>query len=141
MTGKQGTRHRKLAGFLLPMPSAAPTPCRRPGCGALVRDGSGYCVAHQGDRRAGKFADRRRGSRHARGYGKDWEKTRVRILRRDNGLCQPCLKNHRVTPASQVDHIVPKAEGGTDEDENLQSICLDCHKVKTAKEANRGRGV
>jgi hypothetical protein len=28
------------------MPSAAPKPCTAPGCGKLVRDGSGRCEAH-----------------------------------------------------------------------------------------------
>ena len=122
------------------MPVSAPRPCKHPGCGQLVRDGSGYCLAHQGDKVIGKFADRRRGSRHERGYGSDWERTRKRILMRDKGLCQPCLRVGRPRPARQVDHIVPKFEGGTDDDDNLQSICKECHDGKTAAEARRGRG-
>lgn len=42
-------------------------------------------------------------------------------------------------PAVAVDHIVPKAEGGTDEDENLQAICKRCHKLKTEAESLRAR--
>lgn len=122
------------------MPIAAQKPCRHPGCGKLCRDGSGYCEAHQGDRKLNKFADERRGSRHERGYGSEWEKTRKRILARDAGLCQPCLKVGRVTVAKQVDHITPKGEGGTDADSNLQAICPACHQAKTAEEARRGRG-
>jgi 5-methylcytosine-specific restriction endonuclease McrA len=53
---------------------------------------------------------------------------------RDNGLCQPCLKGSRVSRASQVDHIIPKADGGNDDDNNLQSICVACHRAKTATE-------
>lgn len=121
------------------MPVSAPKPCRHAGCSKLVRDGSGYCESHQSDRKLGKFADARRGSRHERGYGTDWDKKRTRILRRDNGLCQPCLRGGRVTAATQVDHVVPKEEDGTDADENLQAICTDCHKAKTAEEAKRGR--
>ena len=122
------------------MPNAAPRPCRHPGCGQLVHDGSGYCASHQGDRKLGKFADDRRGSRQERGYGAEWEVTRKRILRRDKGLCQVCLKVGKFRPARQVDHRVPKFEGGTEDDDNLQSICLDCHKAKTAAEAIRARG-
>lgn len=118
------------------------------GCGCLVSDGTGYCEAHQAERKANKFGDDRRGSRHERGYGAAWDKRRVRILRRDRGLCQPCLQQGVVTKATQVDHIRNKAEakaaGWTDEqidaDENLQSICTECHKVKTAAEARKGRG-
>lgn len=105
----------------------------------MVRDGSGFCEQHQGDRKIGKFADERRGSRQARGYGAEWERTRKRILNRDKGLCQPCLKVGRFRPAKQVDHIVPKFEDGTDDDGNLQSICKDCHDAKTAEEAKRAR--
>ncbi|EHS1339913.1 HNH endonuclease, partial [Escherichia coli] len=36
--------------------------------------------------------------------------------------------------AKTVDHIIPKAHGGTDADCNLQSLCWPCHKAKTARE-------
>jgi len=121
------------------MPIAAPKPCRHACCGQLVHDGSGYCSAHQSDRKLGKFADDRRGSRQARGYGAEWEITRKRILSRDKGLCQPCLKTGRYRPAKQVDHIIPKFEGGSEDDANLQSICKPCHDEKTAAEALRAR--
>lgn len=123
------------------MPTAAPKPCKHAGCGQLVRDGSGYCQKHRDDRSTGKFGDDRRGSRQERGYGAEWERTRKRILRRDKGLCQPCLKQGRPRPAKQVDHILPKFEGGTDDDGNLQAICVGCHQDKTAGEAKRARGV
>jgi 5-methylcytosine-specific restriction protein A len=100
-----------------------------------VRDGSGYCAAHQSDRKVNKFADDRRGSSTERGYGAAWARLRKVILSRDKGLCQPCLKIGRYRPAQQVDHIVSKTSGGTDAESNLQSICLDCHQAKTAREA------
>lgn len=126
------------------MATLAPKPCRHPGCSALVSDGSGRCEKHRVAR--GSFADRSRGSRHERGYGTEWDKRRERILQRDNGLCQECLRHGRVTgvggkPYSAfVDHIIPKAEGGTDDDENLQTLCRTCHTAKTDIEKNRGRG-
>jgi 5-methylcytosine-specific restriction protein A len=43
----------------------------------------------------------------------------------------------RPTPATQVDHIRPKAKGGTDEPANLQSICDECHKAKTLADEGR----
>ncbi len=67
-------------------------------------------------------------SRHKRGYGAAWDKLRKRILERDKYLCQPCLiERGRPTPATQVDHKQPKAHGGTDDPENLRSICRPCH--------------
>lgn len=103
---------------------------------------SGYCADHVDDQHIGRFADPLRGSRKARGYGSEWERIRKLVLSRDKGLCQPCLAEGKYRTARQVDHIVPKAKGGTDDDSNLQSICVDCHQRKTqqeAKEARRGR--
>ena len=79
-------------------------------------------------------------SRHKRGYGSAWDKIRLIVLKRDNGLCQ-CSKCQggkiRVTPATEVDHIIPKAKGGTDRLDNLQAINKQCHKKKTAREQGR----
>jgi 5-methylcytosine-specific restriction endonuclease McrA len=68
-----------------------------------------------------------------------WETTRKRILSRDKGLCQcaGCRATGRIRPAREVDHIIPVWEGGTDADANLQSINVECHKVKTAQEQRR----
>jgi len=123
------------------MPTAAARPCRHVGCSALVRDGSGFCATHQSDKRINRFGDDRRGTATERGYGSSWVKLRARIMRRDAGLCQPCLQAGRVTEAKQVDHIKPKTAGGTDDENNLQAICTACHKAKTAREAAQGRGV
>ena len=119
------------------MPTAAPRPCGHPGCGALVRDGSGRCAKHP---KAGSFADKKRGNRHERGYGNDWTKLRNVIIRRDAYLCQVCLIVDRLTPAHAVDHIVPKANGGSNDPSNLQSICKPCHTTKTAVESAMAGG-
>lgn len=70
-------------------------------------------------------------SRHARGYGAAWTRLRAQILERDCYLCQVCAKAGKVRAASAVDHIKPKADGGTDDPRNLQSICDPCHDAKT----------
>lgn len=120
------------------MPKAAAKPCRHAGCSKRATSGA-YCDDHQADASVGKFSDSRRGSRHERGYGASWERIRKRILRRDKGLCQVCLAAGRYRPAKAVDHIVPKFEDGTDDDENLQAICQACHDMKTTAEAARAR--
>jgi 5-methylcytosine-specific restriction protein A len=81
-----------------------------------------------------------KGSRHKRGYGAQWVKLREFILRRDRYLCQACLKDNRYTEATHVDHITPKAKGGTDDDDNLQSLCRPCHEAKTTREAAEAQG-
>lgn len=122
------------------MPTAAPRPCRHAGCGVLVRDGSGYCVTHAADKLINRFGDDRRGTAASRGYGHKWVKLRALIMARDLGLCQPCRAAGRVTKATQVDHILAKASGGTDAEGNLQAICHACHRAKTGREAAKGRG-
>ena len=119
------------------MPNAAPKPCNHPGCGVLVKDGGARCPKHPGGMVA-RFGAAGRASRHERGYGSDWDKQRLRILERDCGMCQACAKEQRVTLARDVDHIVPKAEGGSDLDHNLQCLCPECHAAKTKLEAGRG---
>lgn len=114
-------------------------PCRHRGCGALVRD-PGYCDKHAGEA-VGWKPDRLRGSRHERGYGADWDRLRALILKRDRYLCQcdECKRAIRVRPATEVDHRIPKSEGGTDDPANLSAINVDCHKRKTARESARAR--
>lgn len=87
-----------------------------------------------------------RESRHERGYDAAWVSATKRILKRDNYLCQECMRQGRLTPLKvrprdhAVDHITPKARGGTDDDDNLQSLCADCHSDKTATEAAEAQG-
>ena len=73
-------------------------------------------------------------SRHKRGYNSQWDRIRVQALKRDCYLCQECMRQGRVTPARDVDHIIPKAKGGTDDLTNLQSLCVPHHQEKTAKD-------
>lgn len=75
-------------------------------------------------------------NRHERGYGYEWTKLRKQVLQRDCYLCQPCERQGRTTQATQVDHITPKAQDGSDDFDNLQSICDDCHKAKTKAETS-----
>lgn len=127
------------------MPTAAPKPCCV--CGVLVRSGGSRCETHKV--RAGTFADQARGTRQERGYGAQWDRTRLRILRRDNGLCQcdECKAANRLLEATEVDHMVNKAQwkvlhgslAGVDGDDNLRAINADCHKRKTAREAQASR--
>lgn len=82
-----------------------------------------------------------KGTRHERGYGAAWDKLRLSILARDKYLCQQCLRNGRATPLRvrprdhAVDHIKPKAKGGTDHPDNLQSLCTPCHDAKSIIDA------
>jgi 5-methylcytosine-specific restriction enzyme A len=58
---------------------------------------------------------------------------------RDHPLCSTCLAEGRVEVATEVDHVIPLAKGGTDDFENLVAICTRHHRIKTAAEAADGR--
>lgn len=79
--------------------------------------------------------------------GSKWRTRRQRIFERDKYLCQICLAAGRLTPVELhgprhgvCDHRIPTAEGGTDADENLQTICQPCDRTKTAQESQRAGG-
>jgi len=110
-----------------PMPQKAPRPCKQAGCHSLTSARDGYCESHHAP-----HGWKHRNSRHDRGYGSKWQKTRKAALARDSHLCQACLRAGMVTPATDVDHITPKYLGGTDALDNLQCLCRECHKTKTA---------
>ncbi len=114
------------------MPYAPKRPCRQPGCAELVgREDKGFCPAHRRERQ--RRQDERRGSSAARGYGGKWPALREMVLRREP-RCVLCLAAGLLTLAEEVDHIVPKSRGGTDELGNLQGLCGPHHKRKTALE-------
>lgn len=113
------------------MPKAPPRPCTAPRCKDMATK-AGKCAAHYVKPKAWVSSEGR--SAAERGYGYAWKKIRDRIMARDKHLCQPCLNGGRPTQAREVDHIIKKADGGTDDDDNLQAICKPCHKAKTLRE-------
>jgi len=79
--------------------------------------------------------------------GSKWRRKRQGIFERDNYLCQIHLERGELEPVTLhgsrhgvCDHIMPKAEGGTDDDHNLQTICQACDREKSYAESQRGRG-
>ena len=63
---------------------------------------------------------------------RSWRLLRMKTLHRDNFRCQniDCGKAGRL----EVDHIIPLAQGGRDDPDNLQTLCRSCHMEKTAQE-------
>jgi 5-methylcytosine-specific restriction protein A len=98
-------------------------------------EGGGYCARHAAqyqktqEERSTRY-DSSRPSSAKRGYGRRWKKLRDYKL-----ACDPmCEVDGCPNPATEVDHITPKADGGTDDWDNLQSLCKSCHSKKTWKE-------
>lgn len=48
----------------------------------------------------------------------------TKVYNRDNGLCG-CGK--WVEPGTPPHHIIPRSQGGEDIEDNLITICFDCH--------------
>jgi 5-methylcytosine-specific restriction protein A len=122
------------------MPLAFNKPCLSPGCTSLARGGH-YCDAHRVQKR--KAHDHRRGSSAARGYGYRWQVRRAEFLgRAENALCRECEREGIVTPATDVDHLIP-VDGPDDPlfwvEENWDPKCHAHHSQKTVRE-NRGFG-
>jgi 5-methylcytosine-specific restriction endonuclease McrA len=87
------------------------------------------------------------GNKRIRG-GKGQE-IRKRRLTLSNGLCQRCNGTGRwigrglgrTTAASIVNHIIPLAHGGPDEDDNTENLCRPCDLVVTAEQFNHKQRV
>lgn len=67
--------------------------------------------------------------------GRPWRRLREQIFKRDMYTCQIC---HRTGGDLELDHIINIASGGTDEPNNLQTLCSQCHKQKTQTESQTG---
>jgi 5-methylcytosine-specific restriction endonuclease McrA len=74
-------------------------------CRAVIASGS-YCARCR----------RRNGSTRA------WRELREQVLLRDRGACVLCGRM-----ATEVDHVIPVQDGGTDHPGNLRSLCEPCH--------------
>lgn len=60
---------------------------------------------------------------------------RVAIFRHHGGICHICHGNIHVGQQWEVEHVIPLAQGGTNEIANTRPAHRDCHAGKTAKDA------
>lgn len=69
---------------------------------------------------------------------------RARVLREDPICtcpgCDACSTTGCFRLSTDDDHIVPVAEGGTDDRANHRGMCHPCHEVKAEQERLRGIG-
>lgn len=63
--------------------------------------------------------------------GRTLQRLRAYHLSRDP-CCAVCMAAGRVRAATDLDHIIPLFKGGTNIESNLQCLCGDCHRDKTA---------
>lgn len=55
----------------------------------------------------------------------DWKKRRLLVLQRDGFTCAYCFGE-----ANSVDHVIPRAQGGSDDLDNLVASCVKCNSSK-----------
>ena len=58
--------------------------------------------------------------------------TMLRVVRRDNYICQKCGK-HLKDNEIEFDHIIPYTKGGSSDENNIQLTCIDCNRKKSKK--------
>lgn len=58
------------------------------------------------------------------------KKTRFEIFKRDLFTCQYCGRRPPDV-VLEVDHIIPRADNGTDDPDNLTTSCSDCNRGKS----------
>ena len=109
--------------------------CRQAGCSALIAYDAKYCAAHAKENSHVEMT--RHYDKNIRNKSADkfyhssqWKKLRTLQLTKQP-LCVICF-----VPGEVVDHIEEISDGGcvTCMD-NLQTLCLPCHNIKTKKVA------
>lgn len=121
-----------------------------------------WCETELGPRRRVWCAD---ACANAYWDGATWRGVRAKVAKRDKGVCAMCgadcrslRRTYAALPKTKrkafaerwnvpsrrrrktwwdADHIVALAEGGTNELENLRTLCLTCHKAQTRALATR----
>ena len=105
------------------MPQRPPRRCTQTGCRETINGRLSRCPDHA--------IQDTRASAHHRGYGSEWKRLRA-ICLKQNPYCVACAERGELTRATDLDHIIPRSQGGTDDPSNLQPTCHPCHSRKTA---------
>jgi len=107
------------------MPRKPLTPCRYRGCPNLCE--GAYCDEHKAlaNREYNRY---RRDPETNKRYGKAWRQIRS-IYVNAHPFCELCEKEGRLVPVEEVHHKVPLAQGGTNDFDNLMSLCHACHNA------------
>ena len=97
--------------------------CAFPGCPVLTH--CRFCPTHQ------RLYQHQRNERNRQRYGLRWQVIRLRVLK-EEPFCRVCK-----APTTEVDHIIPLSQGGTNARSNLQGLCKSCHSRKSSMSGER----
>lgn len=106
------------------MPRKFKKPCSFPGCPNLTF--GEFCDKHKKEQRQ-KYNKYERSPDSNSKYGRRWREIREEY-RSEHPLCEMCLKAGRYVPMDEVHHIIPVRAGGTNDKNNLMSLCHSCHQ-------------
>jgi 5-methylcytosine-specific restriction protein A len=98
-------------------------PCAYPGCKNMTR--GRYCEEHA-KAEAKRYNRYDRDPESGKRYGRTWKQIRSAFLA-SHPLCEMCIEEGRLTPATLVHHKRKLTDGGTNDEDNLQALCLECH--------------
>jgi 5-methylcytosine-specific restriction protein A len=107
------------------MPNRLASPCTWPSCPRLAVNRS-RCALHQPKPWVKATPQV--------GGGRPWRRLRERVLERDGHRCAYCGG-----VAEVVDHVINKARGGPDSEDNCVASCASCNSKKAQAEARAGR--
>jgi predicted kinase len=62
--------------------------------------------------------------------GRRWRAIRAAVLL-EEPTCRHCRERGKIVRAVEVDHIISVRAGGSNDHDNLQALCADCHKRKS----------
>lgn len=104
--------------------------CRRPGCPGIVRDGVCDACGSVRRERDKRYNAQRPDKNAAYGRPATWARLRTIVLAQQP-LCEDCASIGRVTPATEVHHVLALSAGGTNELSSLVGLCKSCHAKRT----------
>ena len=105
------------------MPRRPKIPCRYPGCPNLTDEA--YCDVHK-KLMTKQYETYGREEQTSKRYGHVWKEVRKRYVSK-HPFCEMCFAKGIIVPVDEVHHKIPLAEGGTNDQANLISLCKSCH--------------
>ena len=81
-----------------------------------------------------KVPDRRPSRARRSAAGAAGPRLRRQTLARDRYTCRRCGVVDRSGRSLQADHIAPLDLGGANALDNMQTLCIDCHRAKSVAE-------
>ena len=119
------------------MPMKPKRPCSYPGCPRLTD--RQYCEEHQKVMNK-DYEKYDRNPLTKKRYGRAWERIRRQYVQL-HPFCELCLEQGIATRVEHVHHKLPIEEGGSNDFDNLQSLCKSCHSKLHAKRGDYFRDV